>query len=371
MKTPPPSVLTITELRRAGDGTFEDLPVVFRWTSAEHASAQGDVNLHLMVKTVRREIPGSNRVVEQAMSATWQPFTLEGEWDDKWGNRRFPSGATLSRTGAYALEMFREFAKLITRMPLVRVELDALSFVGILTDLKVAYRTQTYIKWTATMSPHTNEMITVEKTKINLQQSLPKWVEDATAIRDRIQIGHDSISGAPGASLPPLSFKTTELTSFESRLLEINDAIDRMQGVVEDGFHTDTEAKLLLMASTFRRMRAASKSGIEFIKNSQPDESLGFDDALEEMRYKEWIASSVEQFWVMIGLSRSAELDVRRRVKQKPRAIYYPKAGESLERISLMFYGTADNWRAIYDKNNLASLNLDGTEELVIPERGA
>ena len=367
MKSPPPSVLIITELQRAGDGTLESTPVTFRWTSAEHSSPQGDVGLHLMVKTNRREIPGSNKVVEHAMSATWQPFVLEGEWDDKWGNRRFPSNGVLTRTGTYALEMFREFAKMVTRMPVVRVELDALSFVGLITDLKIGYRTQTYIKWSATISPHINEIITVDKKRDKPQQSLPKWVEDASNSLDDVKINYESIKGV---TLPPVAFKTPQLDRFTTVLLELNDAIDRMQGIVEDGFHTETESKLLLMASTFRRMRAASKSGIDYLKNSQPDENIGYNDALDEMRYKEWSSGTVEQFWLMIGLSRDAELDCRRRAKQRPRAIYYPKAGESLERISMMFYGTADNWRAIYDKNNLASLNLDGTEELVIPERG-
>lgn len=368
MKIAPPAELIITELARAGDGSLEDTPVVFRWTSAEHASPIGDVSMHLMVKTNRREIPGSNRVVEHAMAATWQPFTLDGEWDDKWGNRRFPSNTTLTRTGTYALEMFREFAKLVTRMSIVRVELDALSFVGIITDLKVQFRTQTYIRWSATLSPHVNEIINVDKTRKIVQQSLPKWVQDATKNRDDIKLSFDGIKGL---DLPPIAFKTTQLDRFSIVLLEINDAIDRMQGIVEDGFHTDTESKLLLMASTFRRMRSATKSGFTFLKNSRPDDNIGFADELDRMRYKEWANGSVEQFWLLNGLCRDAELDVRRRAKQRPRAIYFPKSGESLERISLLFYGTADNWRAIYDKNNLSSLSLDGTEELVIPERGS
>jgi len=363
--------MIITELRRAGDGSLEDTPVMFRWTSAEHASPQGDLNLHLQVKTVRREIPGSNRVVEHAMSATWQPFELNGEWDDKWGNRRFPSNTTLTRTGPYAFEMFREFARMITRMPLVRVELDALSFVGILTDLKVMFRTQTKIMWSATLSPHTNETITIDTQLSKPRQSLPKWVEDTNDITVRLGAGFDLVHGTlPTSTLPGLSFKTPQLSAFELKMLEINDALDRLQGIVQDGFQSETESKLLLMASTFRRMRAASYSAFTYLKNSAPDESLGFQDALEQMRYKEWTCGSIEEFWRLIGLARDAELDCRSRAKQKPRAIYYPKEGESLERISLRFYGTADNWRAIYDKNNLSSLVLDGTEELVIPERG-
>lgn len=368
MKPSPPATLTITELRRAGDGTLDSTPVVFVWTSAEHASPQGDLALHLMVKTMRREIPGSNNVVEHAMSATWQPFELNGEWDDKWGNRRFPSNGTLIRTGAYALEMFREFAKMVSNMPLVRVELDALSFVGLITDLKILYRTQTYIKWSATLSPHVNEIITVVKSRVFAQQSLPKWVQDLDDELAGIFLKLNSIMGID-SSMPPLSFKTPQLDLITRSLLELNDSMDRAKGIVEDGFHSDTEAKLLLMASTFRRMRGANKQLFEFLKNSQPSENLGYSDALEEMRYKEWVYGTIEDCWRMIGVARDAEIDVRRRVKQKPRAIYYPKRGESLERISMQFYGTADNWRAIYDKNKLASLILDGSEELVIPER--
>lgn len=368
MKPASPTELIITELERAGDGTLVDTPVTFKWSSVEHASPQGEIPLHLMVKSNRREMPGGNTVVEHAMAATWQPFTMEGEWDDKWGNRRTPSSASLQRTGAYALNMFREFAKMVTRMPIVRVEVDALSFTGLLTDLKVMYRTQTHIRWSVTMSPHVNEIIDLPKKRVRASQSLPKWVEDASTQIDELDVSLGEITGT--VDLPPLSFKTPQLGFLTTTMLEINDALDRLNGIVEDGFHTETESRLLLMASTFRRLKAASYSGFDYLRNSIPDENLGYADALEEMRYKDWVYGNIEKYWNLIALSREAEIDCRRRAKQSPRAIYYPKRGESLERISMMFYGTADNWRAIYDKNNLSSLILDGTEELIIPERG-
>jgi len=367
-----PSVyMLVTELRQAGNGTLEDTPVQFFWRSSEHASAIGDINLHLQVKTSRHEIPGSNKVVEHALAATWQPFEITGEWDDKWGNRRSPSNTVLTNSGPYAISMFKEFAAMVTRMPLVRIEIDALSFVGLLTDLKLKYRTQTFIAWTATMSPHANEIVTVDRPKTVSSQSLVKWASDAAEQRDRIKLLFDDITNAPGATLPAIAFKTNQLDDFTLKLLEVNDSIDRMQGLIEDGFHTETESKLLLMASTFRRIRASSTSAITFLKNSTPDNNIGYEDAITEMRLSEWYNGSVEQFWRMVGLASQAELDVRLRARQRPRAIYYPKAGESLERISLKFYGTADAWRAIYDKNNLSSIILTGDEELIIPERAS
>jgi nucleoid-associated protein YgaU len=66
-----------------------------------------------------------------------------------------------------------------------------------------------------------------------------------------------------------------------------------------------------------------------------------------------------------------AERDMRTRAKASPRAIHRPYAGESLYRISERYYGTPSAWRRIYEANNLSSLVLAGTEELLIPEASA
>lgn len=354
--------MTITELQRSGAGTLEDGQTVFRWTSAEHATPQGIIDLHLQVKTIRKEIPGGDEVVEQVMAATWQPFQLSGEWDDKWGNRRFPSG-TLTRTGTFAFTTFREFAAFVQRKPFVRIELDSLSFVGIITDLKVGVVRKTKLNYTIVFSPHQNETVKVEAPKSVTTQSIPKWLTDAALHVDQLSTGFETIKVLP--------LKTPRVDAFTLTMLEINDALNRLQRIGNDGFGTDTENRLLLMATTFRRLRGAGVQSALALSRLTSSIDVAYDDILLSIRHAEWISSALVESWKMVATARLAELDIRGRARQKPKAIYFPKRGESLERISNRFYGTPDNWRAIYDKNNLSSLVLAGDEELIIPERSS
>jgi hypothetical protein len=355
-KSNPAVELVITEIQRSGDGLIDPFAglQVFRWSSSEHASPQGDIELNLQVTSVRKNMPGSNQVVEHAMSATWQPFEFTGEWDDKWGNRG-------GLTGSYANAMFQSFSKFVSRMPLVRWELDALSFTGLITNLKVKYRTQSYIIWSATLSPHENTAVEVVSRPAKAKQPITKWIQDAT--------DHGSALKDSYEEAKKLSLKTPRLSLFTVVLLEINNALDRLQGIGSDFLMTETEQKLLLLASTFRRLRGASMQAHLALARTTSSLDIAFGDLILSLKHEEWIASTVVAAWQMMDLSTSAEKDVRSRARQKPKAIYYPKRGESLERISLRFYGTADNWRLIYDKNNLSSYVLNGSEELLIPER--
>ncbi len=354
--------MVITELRGDGEGVLESPPQVFKFSGREHSSSMNDLELHLKVTTVRKEMPGSNTVVEQAMSATWQPFELNGEWDDKWGNRRPLGIASMNRTGSYAFFMFQEFSKLVSRMPLVRLELDALSFVGLLTDLTVTYRTKTRIGWKVTISPHENETVEVDRPAGVVKQSIPKWLEDSALISRDMNLAFDEIRISS-------SLKTSMFEKFQLRLLEVNDALSRLEEVSLDAFIVENlQQRLYLMATTYRRVRNAYKALTDDLISINSAE-LAFEDSLQAASFSEWVHSSLVSAWRAIGLSMNAEDDVRKRAYQKPKAIYYPKRGESLERISMRFYGSANNWRAIYDKNNLSSLVLDGNEELLIPEQ--
>lgn len=361
-KVSPAVEMTVTELRRSATGGYEDTPVVFRFTGPEHSSAQGIIELYLKVNHVRKEIPGgAGKVVHQMMSATWQPFQLDGEWDDKWGNRRALQGLGFTRTGSYAMVMYQEFAAMVKRMPTVRLELDALSLVGVMTDLRIKYQQQGKIGWSVTMSPEDNENVQVSAPRPTISQPIEKWIQDAEVHGTALQ---DLLTAAKKMEL-----KTPRANDLTTTLLEVNDALDRLQSFGPDNFESDTINKLLLLATTFRRLRGASLQLALAVSRVSAPLDVAYDDVILSMSHAEWIAQTHVTAMILVGLSRSAELDMKKRAGKKPRAIYRPKRGESLERISVKFYGTADAWRLIYDSNDLISLMLDGTEELIIPER--
>lgn len=361
----------ITELRRTGEGILEATPTAFLFTPQEHSASLGDIQLHLQIKHSRKEMPGSNKVVHQMLSATWQPFEIIGEWQNKWGNRRSPSGAGLGRTGDYAMSTFVEVGRFCSRMPTVRVQLDQLSFVCVITDFKVRYRRTEVIGWSMTFSPEDNETIKVDRPSQTQSQAIPKWIQDAQDQGAALQVNFEGISGGESADLDPVAVRTPRLDQHPGILAEINDALDRLQSVGLDTFSSDATNRLLLLSTTFGRLRGAGLQLFLAYQRVSTGLDMAFDDVIMAARYTEWLATQITTSWRIVGIASDAQKDIKARAREKPRAIYYPQEGENLERISTRFYGNPDSWRLIYDRNNLSSLVLDGTEELIIPERAA
>ncbi len=354
--------MTITEVKRSGGGVLEETQTVFKFTGQDHSSPIGDLQLHLMVKTSRKEMPGSNEVVEHAMAATWQPFELTGEWRDMWGNRNTTNG--FSRTGPFAWFMVEEFAKFVSRMPLVRFELDAFRFICLITDFHIRYQTKSKIGWTMKLSPHINEVMEGTRApRRTIAQPIAKWIQDLADQSTTMNDNYKRVQFIP--------LKTTRLEDFAIKLAELNAGMDRLQSIGADDLTFGTTNKLLLLATTFRRLRNANIQIALALSRVTSPLDVAFTDVLKMAQYTEWNMGTQTLAWQMVGASSRAEIDALSRARQKPKAIYYPKRGESLERIARRFYGSANSWRIIYDRNNLSSLTLDGTEELIIPESAA
>ncbi len=348
------AVMRLTELRRTGAGTLEEGLTKFEWSGPSHSAMQGTLDLELMAKTVRKEMPGSNEVVEQGLSATWQPFEMSGEWDDKWAGQGF------------AMAMYNDIAVFVSRMPLVRFTLDRHSIVGILTSLKIRYKTASKISWTLMMSPHKNETIAeVTFSVFNEIERKPvdQWWKQFQAQRDVLTRLRVNARGIP--------LGTDILVQFDSFLSVINEAVDKLGDVATRGLESDTQRRLLHLASTFRRIRGAGLSAAYGIQQQTSTIDLAYEDVIATLSYDEWVNNTRTELWKSIGFSRQAEIDMNHRLGRKPKAIYRPRARESLERISVRFYGTPDNALKIYEANNLKTSVLIGTEELLIPELAA
>jgi hypothetical protein len=344
----------ITELRRTGAGQLEALLTTFEWNSQTRSMMQGVLSHELAVKTVREEVPGSDTPVEQVLAATWQPFEFEGEWRDSYAGRSF------------AMDTYREFSRLVGRAPLVRLQLDQLSFVGLLTNLTLIYQTRDRIGWKVRMSPHTNELVgnyRERQAAPRVTRPIDQWVSDVEDPIEQITGFSEAAKSIPAAD--------TTVIDIAPGVDRFNDALDDLKSTALEGLGADAERTLFSLASKFRRVRGAGIELVQTVGQKRADLSVAFDDAIQTLKFTEWTHNTVAEGYRAIGLSSKAEVDMRATAARKPRAIHRCQAGESLERISLRYYGTANNWRAIYDANNLQTLLVDGGQELIIPERGA
>ncbi len=340
----------ITELRRSGDTGIGENPKIFRFTGRSRTSIIGDLQMTLLVETVRRNMPGSNVVVEQALAATWQPFEIKGEWDDKWAG------------DSYAMRTFTEFAEFVSRAPLVRFEFDEFSYVGMLTQLSVTYKTRTKIGWSVTISPHKYESL-IDYTPIpKKNKPIPKWVEEI---------------GIKNAELNTQLSKRIDTQIDSDRVLtigqlvnEVNQSFNVIDSFVNSSSSLDN-SQVLLVASLFRRGYFMCQRLNDELKIAASSLDLFWNSPFEAFRHMVWRIGGFSACMSMMQSLDEAAIDAQNRANARPIALYYPKAGENLERISSRFYGSPAHWKLIYDYNGLTSIILYGDEELLIPERSS
>jgi hypothetical protein len=364
------AVMKIVELKRSGSGQLQEGLTKFVWTGPSHSAMQGTLDLELQSKTVRKEIPGGNEVVEQVMAATWQPFDINGEWDDKWAGPGFAMG------------MYNDFAIFAQKTPLVRFTLDKNSIQGLITKFSVKYKVESKIMWSMTISPHVNETFTEQSknTEIDLtKKSLDQRFLDFGIQSQNIQDLRDQRSEIPlttfvqpAASLDRgFGIPTSTpggIGVFDLVMADINDAITDIGNASTNILQTDTAREFLKAASLFRRVRGAALAALFNFKQACNAVDVAKNDVLGALNYDAWLGQAHQQIVQIAGDARDGELDMERRLNLGVAAtVYSPKANESLERISQKFYGTPDNAGVIYDANHLSSTVLIGTEKLLIP----
>jgi len=343
--------IVITELKRTGQAT-EPTPVVFRWTTDTHSSIVGTLQTPLKINTVRRMPAGAEKPIEQVMSVGWVPFTCEGEWNDKWGGKGF------------AQDTKRAFAQMCGRTPLVRIQIDEESFVGLITNFTPTYTTRDRHGYHFTLSPHENETIGSFQQSANQvpPQPINQRVDTAVEFLDELVQASDFASN----ELPVQNF---EIEDAKLQLADVQTSVAATVSAALGDSTNDPTRALLQLAGSFRQVRATALEMMFAVQDKRSDVTVAFDDAISILRFDEWRCTTLRSSVMTAGTSRDAEIDLRAKAAQKTKAIHHAREGESLERISLKYYGTADNWQAIFYANNLDSILLEGGELLIIPER--
>jgi hypothetical protein len=356
MAGPAPSrVFTITELQRTGQGQLVATPVVFRWPSSSHAAPHDAIEIPLQVKTVRSENPGSDEVTEQVLAATWQPFDVQGEWNDQYGGAGFAMGT------------YRDFGRLVARASLVRIEIEQLSVVGLITNFTPRYERETVVGYKFTFSPHQHETVGNQRTIGPATQVATRPLSaHLTDAKNAVAALDDSTQAAV---VMPRATALDTIKSGLDKVLVLQSIIARLERTLSEGLGADAVRKLTAIAAQFRALLQGALDLAKHYEGSRgaDDDSTGHPVAA--LRLSEHARTAQAQARVLASKSLAAERDALARARTKPRAIHRPFAGESLYRISQRYYGTPDEWRTIYNANHLRTLVLAGTEELIIPDK--
>lgn len=346
-------VFSVTELRRTGQGVIEPTLVQFRFDAKSHTAPVTELAPILRVTTKRDEPVGSTEVVEQVLVAAWQPFSIKGHWDDKWAGFGFAQNTLL------------EFRKLVARGSLVRIEFEELSLEGIITEFAPHYIRRTRIEWEFTFSPH---KFGDGEARVGLiVQPTSRPTREHVAEAERIA-GLLADAREAARSIPQTG---TSLADVGEELGQIDINIGAARISSDRGIEVDAVRQLTSLAARFRGIRDGTQRVVNSLTKLRSDSHVAFDDAIATLRFDVWVKNSAADGRRLAVRSSDAERDMRLQAAARPRAIYRPFAGESLYAIAIRFYGSPEDWRRIYSANRLSSLRLEGTEELLIPERAA
>jgi nucleoid-associated protein YgaU len=358
----PVRVFTVTEQLRAGARTVLGTPALvqgggaqFQWDSPSHTAPRGMLEAVLAVKTVRRESPGADEPVEQVLTAMWQPFDLEGEWDDKHAG------------SGYAMATYRSFAQMVQRGPLVRLAFEELALVGLITELSLKYERRNKVGWSFTFSPHRHETVGTPRSVGRIVQPTSKPVREHVAIAKEIAAALELDNTA--ARTLPVSDST--FLDVAADLAVAVAEVSKIEKAASAGLETEAGQKLLNMAGQFKTIGQSALTVADRVERARSGVSTGFDDPILWLKFDENVHTTHARAVVLTARALEAERDMRDRADAKPRAVHRAKAGENLYKISQRYYGTANEWRRIYEANGLSGIYLQGTEELVIPERAA
>lgn len=354
----------ITELRRTGGGILEEQPISFEWNSETHSMMQGTLDLTLSVKTNRELPPQAEEPIEQVLGVEWEPFEIGGQWKDKWAGQGF------------AMTTFEQFSRFVGRTPLVRFQLGRHSLVGIITRLRTQYLTDAEVAWSITFSPHNNETVGNFRRTAPNETVIKPTAQRVAEIEDTVSVLELQMQIAN--SIPST---TSDVDDAFDEMLELSESVRKVSEAADAVSTESTDSstligsadravtKLMGLAASFRQVRGVADTNLLAIQERTSDVIVAYDDVLATLKCEEWLRSNQLGLVRLQGSVRAGEADALSRAAKRPQAVHRASNGESLERISIRYYGTPDNWRAIYDANNLGSLQLTAGQELLIPER--
>lgn len=351
----PQRQFTIVELQRTEQGGFIETPFKFVWTAERQSGPRGPWEFETRVRTVRKDYPGADEPSEQILGTNYEPFQLQGIWDDKYNGQGF------------AVQTWQSFEQMTQRTPLVRVSFEQIYFTGVLTNFKISYFRANRIGWEFTMSPH----FRLTPGDARRQRQTPpvvtyRPVDYSRQIRTLIDAALTAHGEAPRGQAAGDTIG--QIGTALGAIVEKSDLIERaITGRMLTGSLGIAVNPVSVVAQAFAAMRIQTQALLNLTQAATVTGALAWDSGIGILAWESWVRGIA---FLTRQLALQADLAARQLAAQaqgRPLAFYRPGQGESLYGISNRFYGTPHKWRDILDRNGLSVMVLTGAELLIIP----
>jgi hypothetical protein len=338
---------------------------VFQWTADADAPDQARGGRRAMFtgrwvtggrqRHVRTDYPGGVEASFQVLGAVHDDQTFEGEWDDRWN---FPR---------YAEQERERFEAMCRRGSYVTVEFEGMRFLGLISEWSFPYRKASKIGYRFTLS-------------VSRSLSDPAATTAAPASAKPIGTSFDELDGrtqallAEFAGYPRAGMVGDVSARLDEALLSLNNLRNEMSGAVDQselGAPARAIEQFKRLGTQARLIQGAASGVVDELVAVKADAELGVRTALAVLNFEASTRNMRTQARLLKWSGFQIARDMEERGVPLPFRFYRPAKGESLYAIANQHYGDPAAWRLIAEANNLTVLTLEGTEFLMLPERGA
>lgn len=360
-------LFVITEVPTPGDPANADQGERFEWTADSRPTAAFDGTRGGgaracpikpwaqpgKLRTVRTDYPDALIPTEQVMGPAHENHVFRGRWDDRY------NGA------GYARFEKQRFVRMCRRGNPVRIQYQDQVFEGLIVQWTPSFEKGSYIPYEFSVSIH-------NEPEENDRSRVPITPPDTATQLDRVDFAVQSILDAD--QLAPRHTVAGELADDVSTLLvSATTSRDALASSI-DARNTNPPDQpvdgFTRIATQFRATRAAAFNLLLRLGGVRADLDMSVQTAISTLDFEDWIRSMRFAARIAVGEAQAGDEAATEHADPSATRLYRPQAGEHLYAISRKFYGTPHAWGLIYERNALRTFITDGTEILIIPERG-
>lgn len=344
------AAFTIVELERTQQGTYVEGSKRFDWTVDNHAMPHGQWEYPVELKKTRDENAAGEPDI-QVLAVVYGDWSVEGEWSDRWGGEGF------------AERMRSEMEALALRATRCRFTLGTIVSDGLVEKLTVKYRLPWKIGYRLDVTPFGKPEKRQEKQERSKTLSSPaQMYNKITSLVATIK----TVANAAPAAVTKLTTRLQVVSiaaDLEAKVTTIGDVLAGRVLVTEQKSQNNLERT----AGAFRALATKAAELPAMFRATSAGSLNASADPLSEAITSGWLRELGANARQVQTTALEAAKALTLRAKGSTRALYRPRAGESLMAISTQFYGTPHQWRMLAEVNGLYSMTLTGDEFLTIP----
>ena len=347
-------VFSIVEVQKQ-NGQLVETSNRFDWDASSRSAPRGSVSFPMRQRIKRVDYPEGKEPTMQMLGFVFDNATINGVWDDRYAGRNFAMG------------QWQRFEALMQRGTLVRVSFEDIRLFAAVERFEPTYFHRARIGYEIELAPIRREVTATVIT--SSLETAPQHRETPQTHNDRARKNVVAMRTL-NLGMNPLRTASNFMNEIANDVAGLFAYVEEIQGVLDQQFFspaTNTVQTFARLAHSFRIMQNTGLELLRKLGTLKAQTFLAVKTAASVLDFERWVRGMRLYAHLLILDAGRAALQMDRQVAAPAKAVYRPRAGESLYAVSTKFYNTPHNWRAIAERNNLQTFELQGHEFLIIP----